>query len=446
MEESVSSSVIYYRCLFISIAYGLLFGTVVSDLASDRAALETFRSAVGSASLDWNINESACTWRGVACSGNRVTELRLPGKSLVGQIPDGVFSNLTLLRKISLRFNALSGSLPSDIGSLVELRSLHLQNNQFTGELPVGISQMVNLARLVLSDNGFEGEIPVGIGNLTRLNTLYLENNRFSGEIPDVDLSLVVRFNVSFNTNLTGSVPPWLQTQPPDAFLGTSLCGGTLEPCVVPPSPSPVPPPPTSSSNLSTGAIVGIVLGCVFGTLILLALIFYLCCRNRPSETAATGRQSNAPPVVKPSPSAAPQLASTVTVTSSSSGGVFNNAKKKLIFFRESANERVFDLEDLLRASAEVLGKGTLGTTYKAILESGTIVAVKRLKDTDIEDEKLFREKILLIGAMDHQCLLPILAYYYSKDEKLVVRDFQAAGNLSDALYSKLRKLYIFFI
>ncbi|KAK9114836.1 hypothetical protein Syun_021633 [Stephania yunnanensis] len=43
--------------------------------------------------------------------------------------------------------------------------------------------------------------------------------------------------------------------------------------------------------------------------------------------------------------------------------------------------ERCFDLEDLLRASAEVLGKGSVGTSYKAVLEEGTTVVVKRLKD-----------------------------------------------------------------
>jgi hypothetical protein len=40
-----------------------------------------------------------------------------------------------------------------------------------------------------------------------------------------------------------------------------------------------------------------------------------------------------------------------------------------------------FNLEDLLRASAEVLGKGSVGTSYKAVLEEGTTVVVKRLKN-----------------------------------------------------------------
>ncbi|CAI9753584.1 unnamed protein product [Fraxinus pennsylvanica] len=42
---------------------------------------------------------------------------------------------------------------------------------------------------------------------------------------------------------------------------------------------------------------------------------------------------------------------------------------KKLVFFRNTL--RAFDLEELLKASAKVSGKGTFGTAYKAVLEVG---------------------------------------------------------------------------
>ena len=40
----------------------------------------------------------------------------------------------------------------------------------------------------------------------------------------------------------------------------------------------------------------------------------------------------------------------------------------------------LFDLEDLLGASAEVLGKGTVETSYKVTLGSGDELVVKRLR------------------------------------------------------------------
>ncbi|GKE85206.1 hypothetical protein Tco_1558948, partial [Tanacetum coccineum] len=47
--------------------------------------------------------------------------------------------------------------------------------------------------------------------------------------------------------------------------------------------------------------------------------------------------------------------------------GVQAAEKNKLVFLEGSVYN--FDLEDLLRASAEVLGKGSYGTAYKAILD-----------------------------------------------------------------------------
>ncbi|KAL2226993.1 UNVERIFIED_CONTAM: putative inactive receptor kinase [Sesamum indicum] len=63
----------------------------------------------------------------------------------------------------------------------------------------------------------------------------------------------------------------------------------------------------------------------------------------------------------------------------------------RVIFF-EGCN-LVFDLEDQLRASAEVLGKGAFGTTYKTALEDSTTVAVKRLKEV-IVGKKDFEQQM----------------------------------------------------
>ncbi|ONK59947.1 uncharacterized protein A4U43_C08F12590 [Asparagus officinalis] len=96
--------------------------------------------------------------------------------------------------------------------------------------------------------------------------------------------------------------------------------------------------------------------------------------------------------------------------------------------------EEEFDLEDLLRASAEVLGKGTFGTAYKAVLEMGMVVAVKRLKDVNLSARE-FKETFEGIRAMDHPNLVPLKAYYFSKDEKLLVYDFMPLGSLSALLH-----------
>lgn len=113
--------------------------------------------------------------------------------------------------------------------------------------------------------------------------------------------------------------------------------------------------------------------------------------------------------------------------------GVQEADKNKLIFFPGSSYS--FNLEDLLRASAEVLGKGTYGTTYTAILEEGTTVVVKRLREV-LAGKRDFEQQMKAIGrAQDHPNIVPLRAYYHSKDEKLLVFDHVAGGSLSARLH-----------
>lgn len=104
----------------------------------------------------------------------------------------------------------------------------------------------------------------------------------------------------------------------------------------------------------------------------------------------------------------------------------------------------VFDLDDLLRASAELMGKGRLGSTYKTMLESGLVVAVKRLKEMNGLSKKEFIQKMQLVGNMRHDNLVEILSIYYSKEEKLVVYEYVQGGSLFELLHGIL--LFIFFL
>ncbi|KAF4373498.1 hypothetical protein F8388_025192 [Cannabis sativa] len=442
--------------LFLSI---LLLPLAKPDLSSDREALLSLRSSVGGRTLLWNVTlQSPCSWAGVKCENNRVVVLRLPGVALSGSLPKGIFGNLTALRTVSLRLNALKGSLPSDLASCTNLRNLYLQGNFFSGQIPSFIfTSLHDLVRLNLASNNFSGEIPVGLNNLTRLRTLYVENNQLSGLIPELKLPNLEQFNVS-NNLLNGSIPVKLRTFKSDSFMGNTLCGGPLGLC--PGDSNGSSPLPNGEVNidgkshkrkLSGGVIAGIVIGCVVAVLVILMLLIFLCRKSSnqrrssadvaalkqpetelsrdkpPSTDAENGGFSNG----NGYPVAATAAAAAMPVGNGNKGEA--TAVKKLVFFGNSSS-RVFDLEDLLRASAEVLGKGTFGTAYKAVLEAGTVVAVKRLKDVNISDVE-FREKIESVGAMDHENLVPLRAYYYSRDEKLLVYDYMPMGSLSALLH-----------
>ncbi|KAJ0238399.1 inactive receptor kinase RLK902 [Hirschfeldia incana] len=408
------------------------------DLAADKSALLSLRSAVGGRTFLWNTKQTTpCNWTGVSCdaASNRVTALRLPGFALSGDIPEGIFGNLTNLRTLSLRLNALTGALPSDLGACSDLRRLYLQGNRFSGEIPPLLFGLSNLVRLDLGENEFTGEISSGFKNLTRLKTLFLENNKLSGPLLDLGLGLGLdQFNVS-NNLLNGSIPKSLQKFDSDSFLGTSLCGKPLDVCsdegTVPSQPISVGNiPGKRKSKLSGGAIAGIVIGCVVGFSLIVLVLMVLFRKKGDERTRAVDVET-----IKPYDIEVPEEKTAVEASEPSTAAAVVNSSgttRKLVFFGNAT--KVFELEDLLRASAEVLGKGTFGTAYKAVLDAATLVAVKRLKDVTMGDRE-FKEKIEVVGAMDHENLVPLRAYYYSGDEKLLVYDFMPMGSLSALLH-----------
>ncbi|KAL8539614.1 hypothetical protein ACS0TY_001282 [Phlomoides rotata] len=111
---------------------------------------------------------------------------------------------------------------------------------------------------------------------------------------------------------------------------------------------------------------------------------------------------------------------------------------KRLVFVDDS--NPTLNLKDLLRASAEVLGKGTFGTSYLVRLETGETVVVKRLRDVipTLEDFQQFME---VLGTMRNKNVVQLRAYYFSRDEQLLVYDYYDPGNVYTMLHEKLGTL-----
>ncbi|GFP88282.1 probable inactive receptor kinase at4g23740 [Phtheirospermum japonicum] len=108
---------------------------------------------------------------------------------------------------------------------------------------------------------------------------------------------------------------------------------------------------------------------------------------------------------------------------------------EKLVFIEDAY--AAFDLKDVLRASAEVLGEGTFGTCYIAQLENGNTVVVKRLRDV-VDKFEDFRQHMEIIGSIRHGNVGNIRAYFYSKDEKLLVYDYYEQDSVSALLHGKI--------
>ncbi|KAL9406550.1 hypothetical protein Peur_003522 [Populus x canadensis] len=406
-------------CLILLVEF--VFFQVNSDPVEDKQALLDFvNNLPHSRSLNWNESSPVCNnWTGVICSGDgtRVIAVRLPGVGFHGPIPPNTLSRLSALQILSLRSNGISGEFPFDISNLKNLSFLYLQYNNLSGSLPVDFSLWPNLTIVNLSNNRFNGSIPYSLSNLSHLAALNLANNSLSGEVPDFNLPNLHQISLS-NNNLSGSVPRSLRRFPNSVFSGNNIPFETFPPHaspVVTPSDTPY-PRSRNKRGLGEKTLLGIIVAsCVLG---ILAFVFFIavCCSRKKGEAQFPGK------LLKGGMS--PEK-----VVSRS-----QDANNRLTFF-EGCNY-AFDLEDLLRASAEVLGKGTFGMAYKAILEDATTVVVKRLKEVSV-GKRDFEQQMEVVGSIRQENVVELKAYYYSKDEKLMVYDYYNQGSISSMLHGK---------
>uniref|UniRef100_A0ACD5Z6W1 Uncharacterized protein n=1 Tax=Avena sativa TaxID=4498 RepID=A0ACD5Z6W1_AVESA len=409
----------------------------------ERTALQAFLAGTPhERALGWTAPSapSACLWFGVTCddANTTVVAVRLPGVGLVGGLPAGTLGTLQSLHTLSLRSNRLSGPVPGDIFSLPNLRSLYLQNNRLSGAIPSELAGLTALRHLALYDNELSGEIPAALDGLTELRSVRLDGNRLSGTLPSASgLRRLEVFNVSDN-QLDGAIPASLARFPTESFAGNlGLCGAPLDiPCAAPSK--------KGKKGLSGAAVAAIAVGAGAGALLALILIVLCCfaCRRRDAAASGGNAANKATPTstqsrgFTPSP-ASGDMTDLADLTSSKDlvpGVAGEAATRRLVFVGSGGGGNSFDLEDLLRASAEVLGKGGSGTTYKAVLEDGATVAVKRLKDVSA-GRREFASALEALGRVEHRNLLPVRGYYFSSEEKLLVADYLPAGSLSAALH-----------
>ncbi|KAG2623590.1 receptor protein kinase-like protein ZAR1 [Panicum virgatum] len=385
--------------------------------------------------------------------------LYLYGNRLTGGLPVAL-CDLPRLQNLDVSGNALSGELPLDLRNCRSLRRLVLARNAFAGELPAGVwPEMPNLQQLDLSSNAFNGSIPPDLGELPRLaGTLNLSHNRFSGVVPPElgRLPATVTLDLRFN-NLSGAIPQTgsLASQGPTAFLNNpGLCGFPLQvPCraVPPPTQSPAPPatttplPSTSSDRhqpIKTGLIALISVADAAGVALVGVILVYVYwkVKDRKESRRDEGDSSKSGlcrcMLWRHGGSGDSSDASSDDDNNDASGGgdgKYNSGSEGELV----AIDRGFrvELDELLRSSAYVLGKGGKGIVYKVVVANGTTpVAVRRLGGGGADRCKEFAAEARAVGRARHPNVVRLRAYYWSADEKLVVTDFVGNGNLAAAL------------
>ncbi|KAI4330270.1 hypothetical protein MLD38_028570 [Melastoma candidum] len=446
-------------------------------LPSDAVSLLSFKS---SADLDHRLPFTPllspfdfCRWPGVSCSpSNRVLRLSLPSFSLRGTFPPSTLSRLSFLRSLDLRNNSLSGPLP-DLSSLPLLTTLILSRNSFLGSFPPSLPSLLRLRVLDLSHNNFSGPVPLDVLLLSRLHILLLGSNLFDGPLPPFNQTSLTVLNVSFN-NFTGPIPstPVLSQFRPAAFEGNAgLCGEIIgQPCknhtpffgsspgndTLEGSNSSVPlvqshsSPPQNTVALSPTVAEGkkmarrtgvVVLGILIGVLcvVLVGSVWFMVIRGRDlrmSEDMATAEQPHLGTADGQRGEVNPELNPKVKSSKAEEGRIERASKSGYLIFSPGESE-LYTLEQLMRASAELLGRGTIGTTYKAVLDNRLVVTVKRLDSskTSCTSEEAFEKHLGIVGGLRHPNLVPVRAYFQAKGERLVIFDYQPNGSLHNLIH-----------
>ncbi|KAL3528568.1 hypothetical protein ACH5RR_007890 [Cinchona calisaya] len=403
------------------------------SVTDSEALLKLKQSFRNSEALDsWKPGTNACEkdnkWAGVICVNGNVNSIQLNGMNLSGIIDVDALLQIPGLRILGFMFNSFSGPIPG-FNRLGALRAIYLTGNEFSGEISEDyFGKMESLKKVWLSNNKFVGSIPLSLGRLPHLFELHLEGNQFSGTIPPLEQPTLMSLDLS-NNNLRGEIPQGLSRFNASSFQGNPgicgeklgiSCGDTME--------------PSSNGDDDNSRMISIGFLIASGIMLLLMCFgIYVLMRRQERECNIMVKENLDESIGLP-------IASTSKKELSGSRKRFGSSRKgsnrigDIVIVNDEKGE--FGLSDLMKASAEVLGSGTLGSTYKALMSNGLAVVVKRIKEMNKIGKDGFDAEIRRFGRLKHKNVLTPLAYHFRKDEKLLVYEYIPKGSLLYQLHA----------
>ncbi|MED6144979.1 actin-regulating kinase prk1 [Stylosanthes scabra] len=442
--------------------------------ASDTDLLLKFKESLqfnGDPLSSWNATMPPCNggkpnWPHIFCYNGNTWGIKLERMGIKGSIDVDSLKGLPYLRTISLMHNNLQGSWP-ELNKLPGLKAVYLSDNQFSGEIPGdAFAGMQWLKKIYLSNNKFSGPLPSSLTTMPRLRELRLEGNQFKGTIPELPPTL--RSLCVANNELEGQIPRNLTKFPRASFApgNKKLCGFPLK-------------NRCASNKTSLASVLVLAILALLALLVIAFILLLFLHKKKKQRKEERTHHHHQPPIItthhhqppittttastrEPAETSLPletppSIPSTlhkkvgdlsddidgggsVRSLKSSNIGSSRGSKKseslRLSFVKLEEGSEEFDMQDLLKASAEILGSGPYSSSYKASLLSGTkMVVVKRYKQMNNCNKDEFQEHMRRIGMLNHPNLLPLVAYYFRKEEKLLVTDFVANGSLCVRLH-----------
>lgn len=374
------------------------------------------------------------------------------------------FSNIGRVTGIVLDSMELRSNIKLDaFMDFTELATLSLKNNSLWGNM-MDFSLNLKLTRIDMSGNILHGEISLSLLSLGMLESLLLQDNDFGGPIPEFNQLTLKAFNVS-NNNLSGLIPTTqaLQAFGYDSFSGNAgLCGPPSSILcnssrtvrgIDNPASGQVGELSSSKSEDKLSVYRFLLDVAALVAVILLFLLYYKKSQKLKKMTKqlektklATTNQDEKGEVGDDKDKRIEEVRQDQTMKAIEVKGQDQHKRGKLEFVQPHGadDHQIFEMGDLLKASAESLGNGIFGNSYKAEIVTMNNVAgnqikqsvvVKRLRDLKPLVSEDFTKQLQLIASLKHPNLLPLLAYYFSKDEKLLLYKYIRKGNLFNRLF-----------
>ncbi|CAA3027092.1 calcium calmodulin-regulated receptor-like kinase 2 [Olea europaea subsp. europaea] len=95
------------------------------------------------------------------------------------------------------------------------------------------------------------------------------------------------------------------------------------------------------------------------------------------------------------------------------------------------------DIQKATQNFTTILGQGSFGPVYKAVMPSGELVAVKVLASNSKQGEKEFHTEVTLLARLHHRNLVNLVGYCVDKEQRMLVYEFMTKGSLENLLYNE---------
>ncbi|KAK4839652.1 hypothetical protein QYF36_023714 [Acer negundo] len=468
---------------------------------SDANALRVLYTSLNSPGqlIGWTANgDDPCgqSWKGVTCSGQRVTELKLSNLGLSGTLGYALTS-LTALTNLDLSINNLGGDIPYNLPP--NLERLNFANNRFTGNVQYSIYQMTplkylniahnqlqgqlndmfgklpSLSTLDLSFNTLTGDLPESFSSLSSITSMYLQNNQFTGTINVLANLPLENLNVG-NNRFTGWVPEQLKN------INLQKDGNSWSSGPAPPPPPGTPPanrntrkpksggdnsPSDSGGSKKSGIGGGGIAGIIISIIVVGAVVAFFLVKRRSRKSSSDIEKLDSQPFAPlaskevQAEMKSVQTSSTINTKKFDTSASINlrpppSDRHKSLDEEDFSNKPIvvkkaviaptnvtsYSIADLQMATGSfsienLLGEGTFGRVYRAQFDDGKVLAVKKIDSSALPSELSddFIEIVSNISQLNHPNVMELVGYCSEYGQHLLVYEYHKNGSLHDFLH-----------